>query len=549
MITLASLATGLALLSFGWSVLALVERLCGTRERGRIERLALALLLGLGLGTALWTGLVIVLGPPSTTTTRLVLGAAALCGLPALARLRLTDRPRPEPWRPSQWLLLVGTGWFLLFSQLYASTLPMHLFDPIYHFSYKGKLVHEEGFGTPSWMVLPDELAEHDSVGRPITHPNYPPGIPALHAIVAGAGDGYDDDATRSLMGLFVLASAGVIWSTLRPRGRTPALFATFVWCSLPLLYYSRLPHKYISWTVEESEFVQSLAFHPLEIGRSILALWIGPTDLTPGARRPDGWTLDGAADLPVAALLLGACVCLWRRLPGSRVESDRADTWIGGALLGAAALAKNEGLALAALTLVAFAGVGLWSSILSRRGSVLETWRELALAALAFAVVIAPWMSIRGAIPSIDEDYPRAIAAILGLGEPPPGAGVTNNTPTNLAGAWSRVPVVLAGFGYSFLHVLRWNLTWIGFVVLVGFWMLRRPTGLARHPMLPLIALVIASVAAYAVILVVTPWDLALLYGTTIPGRLILHVAPLAILCTAGLAWSTRAERGEHGS
>ncbi|MEO0652039.1 MAG: hypothetical protein AAFZ65_15305, partial [Planctomycetota bacterium] len=295
-----------------------------------------------------------------------------------------------------------------------------------------------------------------------------------------------------------------------------------------------------------EERFLASLSFEPLELMRSTLALWIGPTDWTPGARRPDGWTLDGAADLPLAAFLLGACLCLWRSTTGSGRRADRADLACGAALLGSATLAKNEGLALAAITLAVLGASELlrrwWRSSGDdgRRASIAESFAALGL----FALVVGPWLAIRGAIPSIDEDYPRAIAAILGLGEPPVGAGETNLTPTTLGGALARVPVVLGGFAYSFAHLLRWNLTWPLFLVVLLWWSVRRPLALARHPVLPLVAITLGAVVAYGAILVVTPWDLAALYGTTIPGRLVLHVAPLAILCTFSLAWTTEAER-----
>ena len=122
--------------------------------------------------------------------------------------------------------------------------------------------------------------------------------------------------------------------------------------------------------------------------------------------------------------------------------------------------------------------------------------------------------------------------------------SGETNLTPTTLEGALARVPVVLGGFGYSFAHLLRWNLTWPLFLIVCLWWLVRRPAAFARHPFLPLVAITLGSILAYGAILVVTPWDLAALYGTTIPGRLVLHVAPLAILCTFGLAWTTERER-----
>ncbi|QDU66967.1 hypothetical protein [Engelhardtia mirabilis] len=551
MITPASLLVGFALWSFGLGVLALIERLWGGRPRSRVERLGLGLALGLSIVPALWTAIVAVGGPLSNGAGRWLVIGLGLVGLPGLASLRRGGAPLPrEPWRPTQIGLAAGCLFFLGFAQVYTSTLPMHLFDPVFHFAYKGKLVHEEGFGTESWMVIPPELEAHRSVGRPITHPNYPPGIPALHAAVATVGGHFDEDATRSLMGLYVLIGAAVLWSVLRPRGRSPALYGVLMLASLPLLYYSRLPYNYVSWStdagVAESQFVESLTVVPLELLRSAAGLLVWDDVGTPGWRMPDGWTLDGAGDLPLAVLLAAGAVLLLRRSPGSGLDSDRADSVLAGLCLGGAALVKNEGLALAAVTFAIFGAAIPWRRIVRSSADAAHTRPLVALVVSGFtcALLIAPWLAIRGQIPSIDEDYPRALAALAGLGEPPPGAGVTNNTPTDLAGALARLPVVLLGFATSLGHVLRWDLLWVVFGAAAGWWTIRRPLALMRHPMLPLLILVVATFAMYAVILLVTPWDLAHLYTTTIPGRLILHVAPLAIVVSMSLLWARGRER-----
>jgi hypothetical protein len=547
-ISLAALGVALAALGFGLSLEALVRRLMvgagGGRARSRPERLAVALLLGLGVGPALWTALVAVLGPPTDSTARWLLLAAGLAGLPTLPGLLrprvAAPRPVPERWTATQGLLAALCLGFLAFAQVYAATLPMHLFDPLFHFAYKGKLIHTEGFGSESWMVLPPELEAHPSIGRIITHPNYPPGVPTLHAWVAHAGGRFDEDATRSLGGLWVLTSTALLWVLLRPRGRTPALFACASWCTLPLLYYSRLPHDYITWAVQEEQFVGSLEFRWLEAVRAWLALWTG------GGERPDGWTLDGAADLPLAALVLAAVTCLWRRSPGSGLPSDRADALFGGLFLGSLVLCKNEGTALLALLLAVFGAAALARRLVpaSAPAGVPRPLRELALATAAALLVASPWLVLRGAIPSIDEDYPRALLGLLGLGESPAGAGVTNRTPTEWAQVAERVPTVAGGFLTSLGHLLRWNLTWWLLLSAALWWLVRRPLALLRHPALPLLVAVGGAVLLYATTLLLTPWDLAALYTTTIPGRLLLHVAPVAILACTWLLWTTASER-----
>ena len=57
MITSAALLVAAALTSFGLGLLWLVELICGARRRGRVERLAVGLALGLGVAPAIWTAL------------------------------------------------------------------------------------------------------------------------------------------------------------------------------------------------------------------------------------------------------------------------------------------------------------------------------------------------------------------------------------------------------------------------------------------------------------------------------------------------------------
>ena len=207
--------------------------------------------------------------------------------------------------------------------------------------------------------------------------------------------------------------------------------------------------------------------------------------------------------------------------------------------------LYKNEGLALSALLL---AMVGAVSLLLPGIGVLRSRLRHVLLLGLALAVALlftAPWLAIRGDIPSIDEDYPRAILSLLGVGTPPEGAGTTNNVPTDLGGAFARLPVVLGGFGTMVVQVLRWNLLW--FLVLLAplAFLLRRPTRALHHAGLAPLCCVLGAFALYTLVLMVTPWDLAMLFNTLIPDRLMLHVAPLALLAALEFTFPTRAELG----
>ena len=564
MLTFSGLVIGLSLWVLGLGLTCFAARLFGNRPRTRLELLGYGLLLGLGLGpAAIVAAAVFTGGPPPVAVTYGLIAAAAISAVAIPGEWRKAGdavvRVHPDNdagglGRALQGLGVVGILGFLGFAVFYAASMPMHLFDPLYHFAYKGKLLMEEGLATESWMVPPPDAPQTELLGRPITHPNYPPGLAGLHTLVGHLDGGFNADATRALMSLFVLGSAALMWVELRRRSRGAAVLGTFLWVSLPLLYFSRPPENYIVWNTEtgpiEDEYVAQWAFSFETLLHNFKLFWLQASRvLTDTAwngtegKLPDGWTLDGAADLPLAAVPLAGVLALWRcvdrRDDEFEVErGDGADALIAGVCLGGATLIKNEGLALVGLSFAVMLAVGLLRS--GQRGLAVGRW----LAAGAVAAVVAwPWLSVRGQIPSIDEDYPLAIKGILGLAELPEGTGKgTNHQPTELGQALARIPIVLLGFVTSFVHVIRWHVLWPLFFAALAWWTLR-PRRLLQHGYAPLILLVLGTMALYAVVLLVTPWDLAHLYGTTIPGRLLLHVAPLALLIGVGLAYPRRSE------
>ena len=269
-------------------------------------------------------------------------------------------------------------------------------------------------------------------------------------------------------------------------------------------------------------------------------------TDFTPTASMPDGWTLDGSADLGQAVLFGVGLILAWRCLRWSGERADRADALCAGVILGGSALIKNEGLALLAM---AGGSMGLFWLVGAWRANALASTerthaRGLVDGALVFgiaALLAAPWLAIRGDIPSIDEDYPQAVKVMLGLEEAPADAPV--GQPRSIGQAFARAPVVAGGSLTSFVHVLRWNLVWVLFIATVVTWLVLRGRRLLAHPILPLLVATVGTLGAYGLILIVTPWDLPLLFSTAIPGRIILHVVPLVIFVTAALMWRRAAE------
>ena len=520
--TWASVVTALGLWLGGLGVL---RALGPRRPRSGLERHATAVMLGVALVPAVLVALTVAFGPLSPLQGRLLLGVFAAGGVLALVRGFPEAPLLPEGVpgeEPAGGLVRTGVALLLLFAAFAvfnAGSMPMHVFDPVYHFAYKGKLIFHEGFDTPAWKDL------DGSVGRIITHPEYPPGVPALEALLACVNGSFDEDAARALMALFVLGPAAWLWCALRGRSRAAAVSAALLWVSLPFLYYTQKPHKDNFWYA-----VYGLLFGPEKGARTFpdSGKWA----------MPDGWTLDGAGDLPIAALFFGAFLFLGRLLPGSGLPRDRADVGTAAILLGGVLLAKNEGQALCAVLTVA---VGL--TLLVRRlagsanadaaggaGPDARSGPHPALALVAClavaALLYAPWAYVRRNIPVIGEDYPSLL------------------TP---AGIWSRTAragKVWSGFRESFTWILRWDLLWPLFFATLA-WALARPQRFLRHPALPAVLVVFGAFALYFLILLVTPWDLDVLFDTVIPGRLILHVTPIAILALGSLLWRTRAEAG----
>ncbi len=544
--TLPSLLLTLSAWSLGLFLVGGLEALARRRDpasprRSRAERHGLALLAGLGILAALETAATVALGPLPHSLVRVGIGLCLLSGLPFLRASFARTTVAPDEPPATRWhkLGFIAIGLFGVFAVFYAASSPMHLWDPIFHFAYKGKLIEHEGFGTPSWLVDPNLGTGATGVGRVITHPNYPPGIGAWHALVAQIGGTFEVDATRAIFSVFAIAPALLLWSKLRDRGRGAAILGSLSWLALPFLYYSRLPKTLYTFDHDESQFVRNLTLGEdtfPEIYTGLFKPFFSDPDLTV----PDGWTLDGAGDLPLAAMVFAAVVQLLRFVPGQDRRGNLSDLTLGGLLLGSALLVKNEGL----LLWLGAGGVLAAAVLVCGPKPALPRWRNLLPlgAALGLAIVVAlPWLAIRGQIPSIDEDYPRALKIVLGLAEPPETMLRESNQPTNLAAAWKRVPVVSTLFVLSSLNVFRWSMTWLLFAAGSGWLLLGRTRYALRHAATPEILIVLVCCFGYGVTLILTPWNLLFLAGTVIPGRLMLHVAPLAIAAGVAIVYSRR--------
>lgn len=515
MIEAVTLVAVVAIWGLGWLVLTACER----GPRAAVEAHSLALLLGL---TA-WAFVLTAVGhvaPIASLAPGLAWGVASVCGLAggwcALrargARLELEAAPgRVEGWleRCAVGVALV----FLAFAVFYTATMPVHIFDPVFHFAFKGKLLFHEGLMGPGWTDV------DGPIGRVITHPDYPPGVGALECLVAWPKGAVAVHAARPLFALFVLATGGFLWGRLRARGPSAAALGLLVWASLPFLFYSRLPHP--DW---------AKGFFGLLFGSAAGEARFGSVADEDGVMgrwtQPDGWTLDGAGDLPLAALFSVGAWLLFTALQAKR-SGARADLWIAGILLGGGALMKNEGLALLPVALLA-AGIA-WLVAAQRPPLARTALRAAGALGLALAVA-SPWLLVRGSVPTIGEDYPSRLTP-AGL-----AASLASEQPVGFRPDGELdvrpVPAIVArGFVEAITHIPRFGLLWIATLaaLAVRWRTLLRP----RAPTAATAAAwtLLGAFALYAVVLVVTPWNLAALFKTAIPDRLIFHVAPLAIL------------------
>ena len=81
------------------------------------------------------------------------------------------------------------------------------------------------------------------------------------------------------------------------------------------------------------------------------------------------------------------------------------------------------------------------------------------------------------------------------------------------------------------------------GLLCFTLIWALLRPRDLMRNPAFFAVLAVLGGSLLYALILLVTPWHLPMLFGTVIPGRLLVHLAPVVIFATISLLWRDQSE------
>jgi hypothetical protein len=348
-------------------------------------------------------------------------------------------------------------------------------FDAVTRWIFKAKVLHVDG-------TLLGPISTDPDFG--FTHQRYPPlvcHIANLPALVLGR---FNDRLATAMFPWFAVALVAVVYGAVRRRvgALTAALAAAWVG-HLPLISYVMAP--------------------------------------PPGAG-----AFAGMADIPMALFVTGTVLAAADAVEGKR---DRAHLEAG-LLLGFATLTKNE-----ALPLVVVLALGLLISAPRAR-----LRRALGVAGLAVLMYGLLWGRIAAGLPASDENYLAQLDLDAFL------AGLER---------LQLVPIWLAT--QELIDFRAWNMTWFAIPVLLA-----AGRGLIRQPALRLLMVVIVlQFASYAFAYMITAWSspAALeiarrpnpIPGLTDPttdqqvvwflmrltmGRLLLHVAPLAI-CLALLA------------
>ncbi|PCJ55656.1 MAG: hypothetical protein COA70_00830 [Planctomycetota bacterium] len=387
-----------------------------------------------------------------------------------------------------------GVGWLLLAvaaaSFAAALALPLNEFDPIYHFAYRGKVLHFEG--SPLSEAITG-MVHPDGYGRMVTHPNYPFGIPILEAWVAHL-DGWSERWVQLPLALWSACLPMAISLGLRNTSFQAASMGAIITAATPMLYSANFPVD--------------------GFGNLSMAGLGGET------------MIGGGADLAVMAMFGAACALLVRAYQ----SQDRRTAVCASLALAGGVVMKNEGLGLAGVLILAVLLAQLFPP---RRTKVLLPFVIISV------VLILPWIGLRAQLPAIDENYSEQMSVenlmhFLGGGrelvEKSPLA-FNSREPIDFENAPSRIGLVSEAFGSEFVDWRSWGVLWL--LALLGL-----PLTLKRLRQVELRWLgmvVVGGVLLYFLILLVTPWNFPSLRDKGIPERLLVHlVGPIALLFAA---------------
>jgi hypothetical protein len=346
----------------------------------------------------------------------------------------------------------------------------------------------------------------------------------------------FDLLAIPLVLGLAI--AAGYVWAMC-------AAFPLLEWDSIVIwgfkakvLYYSALTPR--PWYFTDLRYNYSHLDYPLlmpmmfagaygmmhqlneYLGRLMLAiLYIGQLLLVyVGARQ----FLPRVQSLVIAALVLGAGYNIEQTLmsiPDIIVATFVAGTtiyvlrWIemrhtGDVVLAAlfavfAGISKNEGLPMAAVTAAVVWGFAL------RGTRTRQWWKAPAIFCGIIAVGLGVWLIWRAGIPHTDENYPGQLRWSI------------------LSANAGRIPLIVSSGLTKMADVSHWG----------GLWMLMPILAIVGYPgwrsarTIALWVLLLAHLAIYVVVYVITPWEIRELIRVSMD-RLLIHATPVAGLIIA---------------
>ena len=219
-------------------------------------------------------------------------------------------------------------------------------------------------------------------------------------------------------------------------------------------------------------------------------------------------WSASGTADMPLTLFYLGSVYYMARVFDKDGCRS--ADIALGALFATFCAFCKNEGMALALISIVIFTG---FSFIRGRGGR--ETAMTVARYVVLLGLLLAPWVVFNHFLPQTYENYPARL-----------------NLETFQANM-SRMPAVVAEFSLCVSNFWRWGLFWILFAVsaCVGW------RAITLRPAQVLWTLFVAHILLYWFVFVVSPFEPHHLATMSLE-RLLLHAVPAALLiisCNCG--------------
>jgi 4-amino-4-deoxy-L-arabinose transferase-like glycosyltransferase len=247
---------------------------------------------------------------------------------------------------------------------------------------------------------------------------------------------------------------------------------------ALPLLYFG-LACLVFTFSKRRLPTSMALAVAVVVMGSPVMLRWAG----------------SGNADVPMTAFYTTSVVCLseWGE------DSKWCSCVLCGVMSAFAAFTKNEGLVLgvfncAIMFLLPIRSVH-WKRRLAGAG----------LCTAVFLLLVFPWFVWSNGIPHTHENY----LAHLRFSE------IAKNA--------SRIPIILAEFARQIVSLSRYGLLWLILIVsaMVGWRAFRSRTTVVVW------SLLLLQLGVYALIFLVTPWDVHVQLRVALD-RLLLHAVPL---------------------